>query len=121
MIDFAWWMSAALGSPLAALARATQTIALEGPEVELASSRDDEIGALARRFGVMGRRLRANAVQLRDAERRATVGEMARQVNHDIKNGLIPIRNVVQHLAEVQERQPDRLPAIFGERRATNL
>jgi signal transduction histidine kinase len=118
-LALAWWMSFTLGSPLAALARATQTIALEGPEVELASGRDDEIGALARRFGVMGRRLRANAVQLRDAERRATVGEMARQVNHDIKNGLIPIRNVVQHLAVVQERQPEQLPTIFGERRAT--
>jgi signal transduction histidine kinase len=118
-LALAWWMSAALGGPLAALAKATQTIALEGPDVELASSRDDEIGALARRFGVMGRRLRANAVQLRDAERRATVGEMARQVNHDIKNGLIPIRNVVQHLAEVQTREPEQLPAVFGERRAT--
>ena len=44
---------------------------------------------------------------------------MARQVNHDIKNGLIPIRNVVQHLAEVQEREPEQLPAVFGERRST--
>ena len=43
----------------------------------------------------------------------------ARQVNHDIKNGLIPIRNVVQHLAQVQEQQPEQLPAVFGERRAT--
>ena len=74
---------------------------------------------LARRFGVMGRRLRANAAQLLDAERRATRGEMARQVNHDVKNGLIPIRNVVQHLAEVQQHEPERLPAVFAERRAT--
>jgi signal transduction histidine kinase len=118
-LALAVWMSSALSGPLAALTRATQTIALEGPEVELATSRDDEIGTLARRFGVMGRRLRANAVQLRDAERRATVGDMARQVNHDIKNGLIPIRNVVEHLAEVQERQPEQLPSVFGERRAT--
>ena len=118
-LAFAYWLSAGLSRPLAALARATSTISLEGPELELATSRDDEIGTLARRFGAMGRRLRASAVQLRDAERRATVGEMARQVNHDIKNGLIPIRNVVQHLAEVQEREPAQLPIVFGERRAT--
>jgi signal transduction histidine kinase len=118
-LALAAWMSATLSRPLADLARATQAIVLEGPEVELASGRDDEIGTLARRFGVMGRRLRASATQLRDAERRATVGEMARQVNHDIKNGLIPIRNVVQHLVEVQERQPDHLPGVFAERRAT--
>jgi signal transduction histidine kinase len=118
-LALAAWMSASLSGPLAALTRATQAIALEGPDVELATGRDDEIGTLARRFGVMGRRLRASAVQLRDAERRATVGEMARQVNHDIKNGLIPIRNVVQHLAEVQERQPEQLPTVFRDRRAT--
>ena len=115
----AWWLSAGLSRPLAALARATSTISLEGPELELATERDDEIGTLARRLGAMGRRLRTNAAQLLAAERRATVGDMARQVNHDIKNGLIPIRNVVQHLAQVQEREPERLPAVFGERRAT--
>ena len=118
-LALAAWLSAGLSRPLAALTRATSALALEGPELELATGRDDEIGTLARRFGVMGRRLRASAVQLRDAERRATVGEMARQVNHDIKNGLIPIRNVVQHLSQVQEREPDQLPAVFGERRAT--
>jgi len=115
----AFWLSAGLSKPLAALARATSSITLEGPEIDLATQRDDEIGTLARRFGVMGRRLRANAAQLLDAERRATRGEMARQVNHDVKNGLIPIRNVVQHLTQVQEREPDRLPTVFAERRAT--
>ena len=118
-LAFAYWLSAGLSRPLAALARATSTISLEGPELELATGRDDEIGTLARRFGAMGRRLRASAAQLRDAERRATIGEMARQVNHDIKNGLIPIRNVVQHLAEVQEHEPEQLSTVFGERHAT--
>jgi signal transduction histidine kinase len=118
-LALATWLSAGLSRPLATLARATSTIELEGPDLELSTGRDDEIGALARRFGVMGRRLRASARHLRDAERRATVGEMARQVNHDIKNGLIPIRNVVRHLAEVQERRPEELPSVFGDRRAT--
>jgi len=118
-LALAYWMSGSLSRPLAALTHATSAISLDGPELELATGRDDEIGALARRFGAMGRRLRASAVHLREAERRATVGEMARQVNHDIKNGLIPIRNVVQHLAQVQEREPGQLPAVFGERRAT--
>ncbi|MGH7620085.1 MAG: ATP-binding protein, partial [Gemmatimonadaceae bacterium] len=118
-LALAFWMSSTLSGPLERLAQATQTIALDGPDVELATARDDEIGTLARRFGVMGRRLKASAVELRDAERRATVGEMARQVNHDIKNGLIPIRNVVQHLAQVNEREPQQLGTVFGERLAT--
>lgn len=117
-LALAWWLSAGLSRPLADLARATSSISLEGPELELATGRDDEIGTLARRLGAMGRRLRTNAAQLLVAERRATVGDMARQVNHDIKNGLIPIRNVVQHLAQVQAREPERLPAVFAERKA---
>ena len=118
-LALAFWLSAGLSRPIAALARAAGKVDLEGPEVELVTGRDDEIGALARRFAAMTRRLRASAVQLRDAERRATVGEMARQVNHDIKNGLIPIRNVLRHLAEVQQQRPAELSAVFGERRAT--
>jgi signal transduction histidine kinase len=113
------WLSARLSRPLAELAHATSSINLDGPEVEIAVARDDEIGTLARRLVTTARRLRASATKLRDAERLATVGEMARQVNHDIKNGLIPIRNVVRHFAEVQEQQPQELPAIFAERRAT--
>jgi signal transduction histidine kinase len=112
-------LSAGLSRPIAALARAASAVALEGPEVDLVTGRDDEIGTLARRFASMTRRLRASASKLRDAERRATIAEMARQVNHDIKNGLIPIRNVLRHLVEVQEGRPQELPVVFGERRAT--
>ncbi|HEY7565931.1 MAG TPA: ATP-binding protein [Gemmatimonadaceae bacterium] len=113
------WLSSRLSRPLAELAHATGSINLDGPDVEIAVARDDEIGTVARRLVATARRLRANAAKLRDAERLATVGEMARQVNHDIKNGLIPIRNVLRHLAQVQEQQPHELPAIFAERRST--
>jgi signal transduction histidine kinase len=89
------------------------------PDVDAVAARDDEVGTLARRFAAMTRRLRTNAVRLREAERRATVGEMARQVNHDMKNGLVPIRNVLRHLSQVQESAPRELATVFGERRAT--
>jgi signal transduction histidine kinase len=113
------WLAAGLSRPMATLARAALSIDFNTPEVDTVAARDDEVGTLARRFGAMTRRLRAGAVRLRDAERRATVGEMARQVNHDMKNGLVPIRNVLRHLAQVQERSPHELAAVFGERRAT--
>jgi signal transduction histidine kinase len=113
------WLAAGLSQPMATLARAALSIDFNTPEVDTVAARDDEVGTLARRFGAMTRRLRAGAVRLRDAERRATVGEMARQVNHDMKNGLVPIRNVLRHLAQVQERSPHDLATVFGERRAT--
>ena len=113
------WLSRRLSEPLATLTQAASTIDLEGPELAIAASRDDEIGTLARRLGSMSTRLRASATRLRQAERRATVGDMARQVNHDIKNGLIPIRNVLRHLVQVQEQQPQDLATVFAERRST--
>jgi len=118
-LALAIWLSRRLSEPLATLTHAASTIDLEGPELSVAASRDDEIGTLARRLGSMSTRLRASATRLRQAERRATVGDMARQVNHDIKNGLIPIRNVLRHLVQVQEQQPQELATVFAERRST--
>jgi two-component system nitrogen regulation sensor histidine kinase NtrY len=113
------WLAAALSRPMATLARAALSIDFNTPDVDAVAARDDEVGTLARRFAAMTRRLRANAVRLREAERRATVGEMARQVNHDMKNGLVPIRNVLRHLSQVQQSAPHELATVFGERRAT--
>jgi signal transduction histidine kinase len=87
--------------------------------VTFAGQRSDEVGVLARLLGSMVGRLRADALRLREAERRAAFGDLARQVNHDVKNGLAPVRNVFRHLDEVARDQPERLPAVFGERRGT--
>jgi signal transduction histidine kinase len=92
---------------------------LDRLDIDFGSRRKDEIGALSRLLGAMTDRLRASASRLREAERRATLGELARQVNHDIKNGLLPIRNVFRHLLQVAREAPGDLPTIFGERRGT--
>jgi signal transduction histidine kinase len=118
-LALASWLSSRFSRPLAELAQATSRIELSGGDGALPTDRADEIGTLARRLKALTARLRGSAVKLRDAERRATVGELARQVNHDIKNGLIPIRNVLRHLSGVAEQEPTALPAAFGERRAT--
>jgi len=55
----------------------------------------------------------------RDMERRIAIGELARQVNHDVKNGLAPLRNVFRHLVQVAREKPDELPQVFTERQGT--
>ncbi|NIN71520.1 MAG: hypothetical protein GTO46_06235, partial [Gemmatimonadetes bacterium] len=97
----------------------TSRIDLDRLDIDFGSRRRDEIGALSRLLGAMVDRLRASAGRLREAERRATLGELARQVNHDIKNGLLPIRNVFRHLVQVAKDTPAELPTIFDERRRT--
>lgn len=115
-------LAAWVSRPLVALAETTARLDLDRLDQEFASGaagRDDEIGTLAATLDAMTARLRAGAARLREAERRAAVGDLARQVNHDIKNGLAPIRHVLRHLAQVAEREPERLAGIFRERRGT--
>ena len=52
-------------------------------------------------------------------EARIAIGDLARQVNHDIKNGLAPLRNVFRHLTQVAREEPATLPQVFTERQGT--
>jgi len=52
-------------------------------------------------------------------EARIAIGDLARQVNHDIKNGLAPLRNVFRHLTQVARDEPAQLPKVFTERQGT--
>ena len=52
-------------------------------------------------------------------EARIAVGDIARQVTHDIKNGLAPLRNVFRHLTQVAREAPANLPQVFTERQGT--
>ena len=56
---------------------------------------------------------------MREMERRAAIGDLARQVNHDVKNGLAPLRNVFRHLTQVAREEPGQLPQVFSERQGT--
>lgn len=113
------WLTSRLSRPLADLARKTAGIDLDRLDVDFDTDRDDEIGSLSRLLAAMTDRLRMSAARVRDAERRAAVGELARQVNHDIKNGLAPIRNVLRHLFSLAHSDPDNLPRVLDERRET--
>jgi signal transduction histidine kinase len=113
------WLSALVSRPLRQLAEKTSNIDLDRLDQSFESDRGDEIGSLSRLLGAMTDRLRNSSARLREAERRAAVGDLARQVNHDIKNGLVPIRNVFRHLAQVAKEEPQRLAEVYEARRGT--
>lgn len=112
------WVSSRISGRLAALAEKTAVLDLDRLDVEFDPG-TDEVGTLSRLLGDLAARLRTSTARVREAERRATVGELARQINHDIKNGLIPLRNVMRHLAQVERDEPAALPMVFAERRQT--
>jgi signal transduction histidine kinase len=113
------WLSSRISRPLRDLAHKTSLIDLDRLDQSFDSERRDEVGALSRLLGAMTERLRISSARLREAERRAAVGDLARQVNHDIKNGLAPIRNVLRHLSQVVRQDPSLLPGVFEARKGT--
>jgi len=113
------YLSSMISRPLTDLADKTSRLDLDTLDMDFETGRGDEIGALSRLLAAMTDRLKAGALRIRDAERRATLGEMARQVNHDIRNGLTPIRNVIRHLSQLSREEPDRIPGVFAEREET--
>ena len=108
-----------ISRPLRDLAARTENLDLDRLDVDFTSRRRDEVGRLTRLLGEMTARLRLGVARLQQAEHRATLGEVARQVNHDIRNGITPLRNVLGHLSEVAEQEPDQLSRVFAERRGT--
>ncbi len=113
------WLAARVNRPIAELAKKTAAIDLDRLDQDFSTTRHDEIGAFSRLLGAMTDRLRLGAARLRDAERRAAMGDLARQVNHDIKNGLAPIRHVLRHLDEVARANPGALAGVLADRRGT--
>jgi signal transduction histidine kinase len=88
----------ALATPIGQLSRAAALVGGGRLRVQLPEDRRDEFGRLFASFNRMARRLRrARAQQVRTA-RVLAWGEMARQVAHEIKNPLTPIKLSVQHI-----------------------
>jgi signal transduction histidine kinase len=112
------WVSSRISRPLADLAEKTAVLDLDRLDIEFDGG-TDEVGRLSQLLGELTARLRTSTGRVREAERRATVGDLARQVNHDIKNGLIPLRNVMRHLSQVQQEDPSALASVYAERRQT--
>lgn len=113
------WLSTLISGPLVELANKTSRVDLERLDVRFERGGVDEVSRLSSVLGGLTERLRSSVERLREAERHAAVGELARQVNHDIKNGLTPIRNVVRHLSGIEKGDAERLASVFRERQGT--
>ena len=112
-------LAARLTRPLRDLAGRAARLDLDHLDGDFPAGSDDEVGTLAGVLESMRVRLGASVERLRTAERRALLGDLARQVNHDLRNGFLPIRNVIRHLDRVARDEPETLPAVFLERERT--
>jgi signal transduction histidine kinase len=75
---------------------------------EIAWNRDDEIGELVKEYNKMVAKLGESAVALAKSEREGAWREMARQVAHEIKNPLTPMKLSIQYLQKaIDNNQPN--------------
>ncbi len=91
-------LARALAQPIARLRAGLQDVAKGRFERTLPVDSRDEIGELVQTFNEMQAQLAESRRQLTQQERQLAWREMARQVAHEIKNPLTPMKLSVQHL-----------------------
>jgi signal transduction histidine kinase len=84
--------------PLRRLQKATEIIASGKFDIGITKRRSDEFGDLEESFIHMTQDLREAQMQIIKAEREAAWKEMAKQVAHEIKNPLTPMKLSIQHI-----------------------
>jgi len=83
--------------PLELLKRSLSGVALQGENIPIAYRGRDEVGQLVEVYNRKVEELRESAEKLARSERESAWREMARQVAHEIKNPLTPMKLGIQH------------------------
>jgi len=98
--------------PLAAIGDKLRSFSL-GRNEPLEWGSPDEIGNLVEAYNQMITILEESADKLRRSEREGAWREMAKQVAHEIKNPLTPMKLSIQYLQHAQRSDPERAAALI--------
>lgn len=110
-----------ISSPIRRLTKATSSIAHGDFNLQIANEEKGEIKDLINGFNLMTRELNKRQAELADLERETAWKEMARQVAHEIKNPLTPMKLAVQQLIIASKDNHPSFNAIFEKVTATVL
>ncbi len=77
-------------------------------------NRDDEIGELVKEYNKMVGKLEESATALAKSEREGAWREMARQVAHEIKNPLTPMKLSIQYLQKAIDNNQPNVKELSG-------
>ncbi len=81
---------------------------------EIVWNRDDEIGELVKEYNKMVGKLEESATALAKSEREGAWREMARQVAHEIKNPLTPMKLSIQYLQKAVDNNLPNVKELSG-------
>ncbi len=92
------FLSYRISNPILKLQKATEQLSKGNIDIQVKSNSKDEIGELVKSFNRMIRELQRSRFELKKAEREGAWRDIARQVAHEIKNPLTPMKLAMQHL-----------------------
>lgn len=102
-------LSQTITLPITRIANRLQSIKLDEKNEPLEWNRKDEIGVLVNRYNEMILELNEKTKELKQSEREGAWRQMAKQVAHEIKNPLTPMKLSVQHLQRAFQAHPDEI------------
>jgi nitrogen fixation/metabolism regulation signal transduction histidine kinase len=121
-LTFAVIISNKITQPLRLIQQHISRFSLNQHNEKIRYKGKDEIGSLIHEYNLMIDQLTESAERLARSEREMAWREMAKQIAHEIKNPLTPMRLILQHLQrswkedpEVREQQQEKLSKIAGE------
>lgn len=97
-------VSNSLSRPLAEISRKMKLIDISGQAEHINYRNQDELGVLVGAYNKMVDDLEESTKRLAQTEREHAWSEMARQIAHEIKNPLTPMRLSIQHLIRMKQR-----------------
>lgn len=102
-----------ISKPIRKLTRATKAVASGDLNIELDENVKGEVKGLVDGFNYMVKELKKNQILLAEVEREAAWKEMAKQVAHEIKNPLTPMKLATQQLIAAYNDKSDKFDDIF--------
>jgi nitrogen fixation/metabolism regulation signal transduction histidine kinase len=104
----AYFLSNYITKSLQSIAARLRTVDISRKNEPIEWKGDDEIGALVHEYNRMLKEAEKSAEHLARSERESAWREMAKQVAHEIKNPLTPMKLRVQHLLRAwEDKSPD--------------
>ncbi len=105
------FMSNRITHPLRLLQDNIARISLSSTNEKIPYQGHDEIGSLVQEYNLMVDQLMHSAELLARSERESAWREMAKQIAHEIKNPLTPMKLGIQHLRRIWEEREEGRPA----------
>jgi len=106
-------MPNSITKPLTAMGIKLQETKLGKPNTPLDWETKDEVGTLVAEYNKMIKKLDDSANLLAKSEREGAWREMAKQVAHEIKNPLTPMKLSIQYLKHAFQSNPDNIEPLM--------